>query len=169
MLSYLVLDDIDIMLPLYYMSWREIEIRACMRACAPSGWSGPLLHVSHCFCPDQLLHVTSTNVYTSRFVCVILAQGPCEFSLYRSNVNGWSLTSLWPPTRGRPPSSVICSARARAAVAAVLSYLRQGWADRRWVESIKWLTGHQSPILFSRSKIRVYLLPKRRRCGRSPT
>ena len=28
-------------------------------------------------------------------------------------------------------------------VCAVL-LLRQSWADRRWVESIKWLTGHQS-------------------------
>ena len=29
-------------------------------------------------------------VYTSRFVRVILVQGPCESSLYRSNFNGLS-------------------------------------------------------------------------------
>ena len=31
--------------------------------------------------------------YTSRFASVILAQGPCKSSLYRSNFNGWSPTT----------------------------------------------------------------------------
>ena len=29
-------------------------------------------------------------VYTSRCVRVLFAQGPCQYSLHRSNVNGWS-------------------------------------------------------------------------------
>ena len=42
-----------------------------------------------CFCRfDAPLFFGITIVYTSQFVCVILAEGPCQSSLYCSNLNG---------------------------------------------------------------------------------